>query len=339
MTQLTGKGTYGAAYRSENLGEPISIKRSKPLNAKNVIPAVNMREICLLSEPKYKHIIHPQTIFYEKTKGQEDGRDLCFSYEYGAVDVNKLRNYITKSHAIDECVAKSIIFQLLLALNHLHQRGINHCDITPSNLIIMPPKYEHPGILKLIDFGLSRTMEWQGQERSTVVVTVWYRSPELLLDYKQYNSAVDIWSAGCIFAELLTGKVLFYTKDSNQEQNNNKFCSAQMETILNIMGNFDEDFCNMMRGSNYYPQFNNLNRIRRNPTFDSIFNNPKINRNAVVLLRQMLEINPAKRISAYDALRHPYFNESPIPRMNIAKLFSEENWKKLEEVGGKSEQR
>ena len=334
--QLTGKGTYGEAYKYRNeLDEPIIIKKSKPLPNSSVIPPVNIREICLLSEPQYPHIIHPQKVYF--TDKQKDDQKLIFTYEYGAIDVCKLRQHYSRERKgpLDIVIAKSILFQLLLALNHLHQHGINHCDVTPSNLIIMPLQYERPGILKLIDFGLSRTMEWRGQERSSIVVTVWYRSPELLLGYKQYTSAIDIWAAGCIFAELLTGKVLFST-ETQKTQNVNDFCKLQMMAILKVMGSINDPFYTN-QVFNHSQEFMQLNSQQFIPTFQTEF--ASFDPDAIDLLQRMLDVNPEKRITAYDALRHPYFNKKPIPMMNIAALFPPETWQQLERAGSSYDQR
>ncbi|EAX95636.1 CMGC family protein kinase [Trichomonas vaginalis G3] len=320
--KLVGSGTYGEAYRFiDEKGDAISVKKSKPIQPEKPIPSVIIREICLLSEPKYIHIIHAQKV---SIQGINSNYSIHFNYEFGAIDVYKLQTkYLNRSPS--EIVAKSILFQLLLALNHLHSHGIIHCDLTPSNLIIMPKAYERPGILKLIDFGLSRTAEWKNQEENTFVVTIWYRSPELLLDDKHYTTAVDMWAAGCIFAELLTGEILFRSKAKNE--NSNEFCDVQMESILRVMGNFRPSDLPQYQ-SNFLIPFQQLNYRPFQSTFDMKFSN--IDQTAKDLLRSMLTLNPANRISAHDALRHPYFNKLPVPVMNITNLFPDSKWAEIE---------
>ncbi|EAY13705.1 CMGC family protein kinase [Trichomonas vaginalis G3] len=322
---MIGKGTYGEAYRIVGpLGEDLCKKTSKNIQSDKHIPVVPIREICLLSEPKYRHIIHAKNVTLEQL--YPNIFTLNFHYDYGAIDVYKLCNYfINKQRTLEHITAKSILFQLLLALNHLHSHGIIHCDISPANLIIMPRNYERPGILKLIDFGLSRTDEWKGQDKSTIVVTIWYRSPELLLDDKKYTVAVDIWAAGCIFAELLTGQVIFHSE--TRSQNSNEFCSKQMIAILSIMGNFKATDLPPY-ATTYMAEFNNLNRTHFESQFEKKF--AYIDKDARDLLREMLCINPNNRISAYNALRHPYFSKDPVPIMNITSLFSDSEWADLE---------
>jgi serine/threonine protein kinase len=160
------------------------------------------------------HIVHLSTkdIVYDS-----DARLLSFAYESDAVDVRKIvTSYSTvKKSPTKPAVAKSVLFQLQFALDYLHKRSIAHCDIKPSNLLlVLPTAPDFPGIVKLIDFGLSRIIETTGSLRNYDVVTVWYRAPELLLSDSQDDQKVDVWAVGCIFAELLSGQILFAGKHS-----------------------------------------------------------------------------------------------------------------------------
>ena len=109
---------------------------------------------------------------------------------------------------------KCLMIQLLRAINHLHDNWILHRDLKSSNLLL-----SHNGILKVGDFGLAREYGSPLQAYTAVVVTLWYRAPELLLGIKEYSTAIDVWSIGCIFGELLLMNPLFPGESEVDELN------------------------------------------------------------------------------------------------------------------------
>ncbi|KAM0944551.1 putative cyclin-dependent kinase CMGC-CDKL-Cr family [Dioscorea sansibarensis] len=126
--------------------------------------------------------------------------------------VTDLRTHLaSKNQGLNEATVKRLMLQLLLGVAYLHSHGILHRDLKPGNLLLTGA-----GQLKICDFGLGKRFECLYEEGGTeydllsqTVVTRWYRSPELLLGDEKYNKAIDVWSVGCIMAEMLTGKVLF----------------------------------------------------------------------------------------------------------------------------------
>lgn len=334
LLKKVGSGTYGEVYKAVMNGDPskvVSVKQSKQnkngTDDKSIPPSV-LRELTLLSEINYPHIIHTsiKDVFYDS-----EAHVLAFVYDYGAFDVRKLiRYYLAKKQLVSEIVTKSILFQLLLALDHIHQRGIIHCDITPPNLIIMPDNSKIPGIVKLIDFGLARAIDNTNQPKNTGVVTVWYRAPELLLGDTHYDSAIDLWSAGCIFAELLLGDVLFKAETQN-EQNPTGFNREQLKKILEIMGPLNETNIARPEWCTHLADYNRSTKPKQKTSLQKIFQNA--NPKAFDLLQRLLEYNPYHRITAHDALRHEYFNEKPIPGMNISRMIPPEDWAQLMSIG------
>jgi serine/threonine protein kinase len=202
LSVKVGSGTYGQVWLATRPNDPkqkLSVKQSRITNEDQSITSSIFRELVILSEVNYPHIIH---ISSKDIILDPEAHVLSFAYDYGAVDVRKMVTYYSSKKGIPmrQVVAKSILFQLLLALDYLHKRSIAHCDITPSNLLLMSPTApDFPGIVKLIDFGLSRIIESSGTQRNYGIVTVWYRAPELLLGDTLYDQKVDIWAAGCIF--------------------------------------------------------------------------------------------------------------------------------------------
>ncbi|OHS94062.1 Cyclin-dependent kinase 5 [Tritrichomonas foetus] len=329
-----GSGTYGSVWRyysNTDKSKIVSVKQSKISNDDKSIPPSIFRELVLLSEINHPHIIHitPKNIFLE-----HDAQTLSFAYDYGAIDIRKMIQYFAKkSEKIPPVITKSILFQLLLALDHLRRRSIAHCDITPSNLLLMfPDSNSNPGVIKLIDFGLSRVTDNSRLPKNFGVVTVWYRAPELLLGDTNYSTKIDIWSAGCIFAELLNPGTALFATQGNQETDPTKFNQKQLQAIIDILGPLQEsDFPlnftfknelgkiqNPMRGS----QLDRRIRTNSETAFD--------------LLSKMLKYNANERISAKEALRHPYFNELPICVMNISGQIPIKEWDDLMKLGVKT---
>lgn len=337
LQESVGSGTYGKVISAFRLSDrqKCSIKQSQIKNEDRSITPSIFRELVLLSEINYPHIIHPSS---KDVYCDFDKYIISFAYEYGAVDVRKLityYNYTKKSTPINPVVTKSILFQLLLALDYLHKRSIAHCDITPSNLLIMPATATYPGILKLIDFGLSRVIESTSQNRNFGVVTVWYRAPELLLGDPQYTQKIDLWAAGCIFGELLSGQVLFCPKSKMTEEDATRFNPQQLGQIISVLGPINPD-------TDCSPHCSHRDKL--NPSHMTGAKNdqnlrmkvPYATAQAFDLLTKMLEYNPNKRISARDALRHPYFNEQPICVMNISSQIPPEDWNVLKDIGARA---
>jgi len=327
-----GSGTYGdvfQGYRNTDKNMMVSIKQTKKLQDDRNIPSAVLRELVFINEINHTNIVHIST---KDVYVDTEEKILSFVYEYGACDIRKIvRFYGKKRMNMSHLLVKSVLFQLLLALDHLHKRSIVHCDVTPTNLIVMPHNSPSQGVLKLIDFGLSRTIEAPNQNHSIGVVTVWYRAPEILLGDAKYDTAVDLWSAGCIFAELLTGKILFQTENQNQEKNPTVYNKLQLDKLIEIMGPIrSEDIARP-------DDCSHLNEYRKRPpnnsisTLSSLFKD--VPGSGFDLLAKLLTYNPKHRITAHEALRHPFFNERPIPTVNIAKIFPPDEWDMITKYG------
>ncbi|KAL8479984.1 hypothetical protein ACS0TY_026793 [Phlomoides rotata] len=190
---------------------------------------------------------------------------------------------------------KCYMRQLLTGLHYCHVNQVLHRDIKGSNLLI-----DNEGNLKLADFGLARSFSSDHNANLTNrVITLWYRPPELLLGTTKYGPAVDLWSVGCIFAELLNGKPIFPGKDEPE----------QINKIFDICGTPSEE---IWPGVSKIPWYNNFKptrlvkrRLREHYRhFD---------RHALDLLDRMLTLDPSQRISAKDALDAEYFWTDPLP--------------------------
>mmetsp|Transcript_5272 Transcript_5272/g.19716 ORF Transcript_5272/g.19716 Transcript_5272/m.19716 type:complete len:403 (-) Transcript_5272:234-1442(-) len=208
-----------------------------------------------------------------------------------------LRRQIQSNEEFQDDDVKYFLYSILLGLTFMHSAGVLHRDLKPSNILLDQDMH-----LKICDFGLSRGVELSfDTAMSTVqVVTRWYRAPELLLmwDKNTHLAAFDIWSVGCIFAELLQ-------KPRRRPIFPGKHYLDQIDQIIKICGTpSQDDIRGVGKAINYV---NKLPPMPKRPFFKGQEDYP--NPLAIDLLEKMLAFNPEKRITLDDALAHPYLKE------------------------------
>lgn len=193
---------------------------------------------------------------------------------------------------------KQLMLQLTSGVAYLHENYILHRDLKTSNLLL-----NNKGQLKIADFGMARYVGDPSPKLTSLVVTLWYRAPELLLGAREYGAAVDMWSVGCIFAELLERTAIF--KGSNE--------ADQITRIFDGVGLPTED---SWPGFRRLPNAAALKLPRKTgPAEDRIRPRfPDLTNAGCALLRDLLSLNPDGRPSAAQVLRHPYFEEKPKPK-------------------------
>lgn len=180
--------------------------------------------------------------------------------------------------------------QLVRGLKYLHSANILHRDLKPGNLLI-----NANCDLKICDFGLARTSSTKNQFMTEYVVTRWYRAPELLLCCDNYGTSIDVWSVGCIFAELLGRKPIFPGSE----------CLNQLKLIINILGSQREEDLEFIDNPKAKRYIKSLPYSPGTP-FARLY--PNAHPLAIDLLQKMLVFDPSKRISVTEALQHPYMS-------------------------------
>jgi len=183
-------------------------------------------------------------------------------------------------------------------VEYCHKRRVLHRDLKPQNLLIS----KKDNTLKLADFGLARAFTVPVRNYSPEVVTLWYRAPEVLMGYKNYSTPIDMWSIGCIFAEMKNGKPLFTGKTVDQ----------QIISIFKGLGTPNpQDYPKIVELPQYRDDFTQY------PGKDLTVLVPGLEVEGYDLLRQFLQYDPTRRPTATEALNHPYMastnnaNENP----------------------------
>lgn len=201
-----GEGTYGTVFKakSRDSHEVVALKRVRLDDDDEGVPSSALREICLLKELKHKNIVRLYDVLHSDKK-------LTLVFEHCDQDLKKY--FDSLNGEIDSDVVQSFMYQLLRGLAFCHSHNVLHRDLKPQNLLI-----NKNGELKLADFGLARAFGIPVKCYSAEVVTLWYRPPDVLFGAKLYTTSIDMWSAGCIFAELANaGRPLFPGSDVDDQ--------------------------------------------------------------------------------------------------------------------------
>ncbi|XP_033342853.2 cyclin-dependent kinase 5 [Megalopta genalis] len=281
-----GEGTYGTVFKAKNreTHEIVALKRVRLDDDDEGVPSSALREICLLKELKHKNIVRLYDVLHSDKK-------LTLVFEHCDQDLKKY--FDSLNGEIDLDVVKSFLYQLLRGLAFCHSRNVLHRDLKPQNLLI-----NKNGELKLADFGLARAFGIPVKCYSAEVVTLWYRPPDVLFGAKLYTTSIDMWSAGCIFAELANaGSPLFPGSDVED----------QLKLIFKMLGTPTEE---TWPDSTTLPDYNGYKLFPPyHPGQGLAHVTPKLNARGRDLLQRLLVCNPALRLSAEEAMTHPYFND------------------------------
>mmetsp|Transcript_26943 Transcript_26943/g.84525 ORF Transcript_26943/g.84525 Transcript_26943/m.84525 type:complete len:326 (-) Transcript_26943:405-1382(-) len=276
-----GEGTYGVVYKARDrvTNEIIALKKIRLDAEDEGIPSTAIREISLLKELQHPNIVRLYDVVHTERK-------LTLVFEYLDQDLKKYLDVC--EGGLDETILKSFLYQLLRGVAYCHYHRVLHRDLKPQNLLI-----NREGELKLADFGLARAFGIPVRSYTHEVVTLWYRAPDVLMGARRYSTPVDVWSIGCIFAEMSNGRPLF--AGSSEED--------QVERIFRGLGTpSPTDWPAVVELDGWRDDFT------RYPRPESIGHLASLDDDGVDLLASMLTFDPQERISAQDAMQHPFFN-------------------------------
>ncbi|XP_022079981.1 cyclin-dependent kinase 1-like [Acanthaster planci] len=278
-----GEGTYGVVYkgRCKKDGSIVALKKIRLESEEEGVPSTAIREIALLKELQHPNVVNLSNVLMQENR-------LYLVFEFLTMDLKKYMETL-RGTVMDPELVKSYLHQIVQGILFCHCRRVLHRDLKPQNLLI-----NEKGIIKLADFGLARAFGIPVRVYTHEVVTLWYRAPEVLLGSPRYSTPVDVWSIGCIFAEMVTKRPLFHG-DSEIDQ---------LFRIFRTLGTpTDQSWPGVTELPDYKPTFPNW-------TTNNLTKSVKtLDPEGMDLLQKMLIYDPAKRISCKAALKHPYLRD------------------------------
>ncbi|KAJ3850413.1 kinase-like protein [Lentinula lateritia] len=307
-------GTYGRVYKAEDAsGNLHAIKKFKPDKEGDVVTYTGIsqsaiREIALNREISHENIVSLKEVILED-------KSIYMVFDYAEHDFLQLIHHHSQTLRcpISTAVLKSLTYQLLNGLVYLHSAHILHRDLKPANILITSN-----GQVKIGDLGLARLSSQPLQPLfagDKVVVTIWYRAPELLLGAKHYNNSIDCWAVACVLAELASLRPIFKGEEAKLDSKKNvPFQRDQLLKIFEVLGSpTEKDWPSVT----HLPEYPSLKRLDPYPNRLYDWCQSRLRSQAGYdLLRMLFIYDPDRRLSAREALVHPWFLEDPLPKAN-----------------------
>ncbi|CUA70636.1 hypothetical protein RSOLAG22IIIB_04230 [Rhizoctonia solani] len=310
-----GQGAYGFVVSAQDQisGETVAIKLVTRLFEKIQLSKRALREISLL-----RHFANHENItgLIDMDVITPDFNEIYLFMEPMEADLHQI---VRSGQNLSNAHVQYFLYQILRAMKYVHSAGVIHRDLKPGNLLVNADCE-----LKICDFGLSRGFDSAPEDdgasfMTEYVATRWYRAPEIMLSFRKYTTAIDIWSIGCILGELLGMKPMFKGKDYVD----------QLNIIIDILGTPDEETLQRIGSVKAQAYIRSL-PVKEPKPFETLF--PQADNLALDLLSQMVTFDPAKRLSVLEALKHPYLeayhDEEDEPECES----KYEHWKEIEKL-------
>lgn len=281
------EGAFGIVYKAKDkqTNEFVAIKRIKMDIEKDGFPITSIREVNILLYLRHKNIVRVKEVVF----GQKYD-EVYMVMEYVNFDLKTLlvKNQINLKIPQIKC----LLYQILEGVDYMHSKWMFHRDLKTSNLLL-----NSEGEIKLADFGLARRFGKPVRQYTRLVVTLWYRAPELLLDLDNYSWPVDIWSVGCIMGELVLKEAVFTGKDEIDQLNKIfKILGTPTKENWKKFGEFKKIIFKQYEGYDLKNHFINKN----DPDL-------RLDATGLDLMTKLLTFDPEKRITASAALEHEWF--------------------------------
>ncbi|KAL4492572.1 hypothetical protein ABPG72_007685 [Tetrahymena utriculariae] len=297
-----GQGNFGVVFKAEfkDTKEEVAVKRVlQDKNFKN-------RELQIMQEVSHHlNIVQLKYNFYSFVE-EEDEVYLNLIMEYVPSNLTKMIKYyhrkklkqFEQKEQFPNILIKLYLYQSFRALAYLNGLNIAHRDIKPSNILINHRTHQ----LKFCDFGSAKKLS-RGESNISYICSRFYRAPELMLGASNYTTSIDVWSLGCVVAEMLLGEPLFKGSSSLD----------QLVEVMKVLGAPTPEQIKEMNPEHKLLKYPPINKMPLSKVFESVL----INRDLLDLLEQMLVYEPSKRMKPLKALLHPYFNELRIEHCRI----------------------
>jgi len=292
-TKVIGNGSFGVVYQARMVEADEVIAIKKVLQDKRF----KNRELSIMRRIEHTNIVALRYFFYS---GGEKKDEVYLNLVLDLVPENLYRiarNYSKAKQMIPMLLIKLYMYQLFRALAYIHSHGICHRDIKPQNLLLNP----ETGVLKLCDFGSAKQLI-RGEPNVSYICSRYYRAPELIFGATDYTCQIDVWSAGCVLAELLLGQPIF-PGDSGVDQ---------LVEIIKVLGTPTRDQIREMNPN--YTEFK-FPMIKAHP-WSKVFR-PRTSTDAIALCSKLLEYRPAARISPLEACAHSFFDVLRDPEQRL----------------------
>ena len=286
INQVIGNGTFGTVYGAtiNKTNETVAIKKVfQNVKYKN-------RELELMKILKHPNVVSLRNYYFTQDENNKGEYLHCvMDFVPGSLS-NQIRSCRHAKEQMEMTTVKLLSFQMCRALAYIRALGICHRDIKPQNILIDTEN----SVLKLCDFGSAKIIK-PNEKNHAYICSRYYRAPELIFGSSQYSFQVDIWSLGCIIAELVLGRPLFPGKDS----------SDQLVEIIKVLGTPTKEQIHKMNPECKDKEF----PIIQSLPWERVFKRRKVTESYLDLISKLLIYEPDKRLTPLQAICHPFFDE------------------------------
>lgn len=297
--RVVGNGTFGVVYEAFSKSNKTKVAIKKVLQDRRY----KNRELDIMQMVKHPNVIEMLDCFFENGTGKHR-RDVYLNLVMEYVPENlyqTIRTHVRAKQTIPFIHTKVYAYQICRAIAYINRLGICHRDIKPQNILLDPSSH----IVKACDFGSAKVLV-KGEKNTAYICSRYYRAPELIFETTSYTTMIDVWSVGCVIAEIFLGEPLFQGGTSLD----------QLVQIIQVLGSPSKEDILAMNHNYTTFRFPHVKPLEWNVVFQHItYNGDNIPSEALDLISKMLIFNPDKRLTMMGALAHPFFDDLRVEGM------------------------